>query len=142
MLSPEKDVRHIIITKSPLEAMQHRKSKSQAAQALYLCTCGSLTKGLQKELSQVFDHAKEKGQSISLVGLDDRSLTQVKALLKEKKCAYNVPSNPIKTTGIHTLLSKVAYTLRTLFSMDSGSTHGDDEEEEEVKKRKTRGKGI
>jgi hypothetical protein len=142
MLSPEKDVRNIVITKSPLEAMQHRKSNSQADQTMYLCTCGSLTKGLQKELSQVFDHAREKGQSISLVGLDDRSLVQLERMLEENKCAYKIPSNPIKTTGIHTLLSKVASTLRTLFSIDSGSTHGDDGEEEEVKKRKTEGRRM
>ena len=73
MLSPEKDTKHIVVMESPLEAIKHRQGNSQAAQTLYLCTCGSLTKGIQKELLQVFAQAKEKSQSISLVGLDGRS---------------------------------------------------------------------
>jgi hypothetical protein len=140
MFSPRKEVKHIFIMDSPLEAMQHRRGNSQSDHTLYLCTCGSLTKGLQKELSQVFYHAKEKGYSISLGGLDDQSLEQLTRMLKETKCVYKVLSNPIETMGIHTLLSKVAYTLRTFSSINSGITRGDEEEEEEVKKSKNKGK--
>lgn len=143
MLLPVKDVKHIVITESPLEAIKHRKSNSQAAQTLYLCTCGSLTQGLQKELSEVFYQAKAKGQSVALVGLDDRSLAQVKELLEEQQCAYKVPPNPIKTMGIHSLLSQVAHTLGALARLHPGDSSGGDEgEEEEVKKRKTRGRRM
>lgn len=140
MLSPKKEVKHIVIMDSPLAAMQHRRGNSQSDHTLYLCTCGSLTNGLQKELSQVFYHAKEKGYSISLGGLDDQSLEQLTRMLEENQCVYKVPSNPIETMGIHTLLSKVAYTLRKFSSINSGVTHGDEEEEEEVKKSRNKGR--
>ena len=140
MFSPEKEAKHIVIMESPLEAIKHRQENSQADQTLYLCTCGSLTKGIQKELLQVFAQAKEKSQSIDLVGLDERSSEHLQKTLKEQQYVHEVPSKHLSTVigNVHDLLSKIARTLGALVRRSPGESSGE-HEEEEVKNRKKKG---
>jgi len=141
IVSPPKAVNHIVVINSPIEAMQHRKSNHQAAHTMYLCTCGSLTNGIKTELLQVFDHARDKHQSISLMGMDDQSSEWLKKILQEKKCAYEAPMDTVPGT-VHGLLSKVAHTLGALARLSSGESGEEYDEEEEVKKRKKKGAKI
>ena len=140
MLLPKKDVKHFVITENPIDALEHRKNNSLADHTIYLCTCGNLTKGIKKELLQVFSQAHIKGQSISLVGLGIQDLEQVKTLLEDKRVTYKTSSHPTNTMGIHAMLSKVSQTLESLTSMSSDNDSG--EEEEDLKKRKNKGRRI
>jgi hypothetical protein len=134
MLSPKKDVKHICIMDSPLAAMQHRRGNSQSDHILYLCTCGSLTKSIRRELSQVFHQAQDKHQSISLIGLDDQSSEQLKNILKEQGCAYTTDLRSINT--IHDILSSISKTLSEFSRRIPTSSSEDEEEAKEIKRRR------
>lgn len=137
MLSPSKEAKHIIVTNSPLEAMQHRKNKLQAESILYLCTCGLLTQGIGRDLSQIFQQAQAKQQSISLMNLDEKSFEDLDKMLKEQECLYKV-GTITSIAKIHSLLSEVAKTLGALANMRSGGAHQDHDQEELVgRKRRT-----
>ena len=143
MLTPSKSARQIVITESPLEAIQHRKYNPQADDTLYLATCGHLTKGIKKELAQVFANAKETGQSISLVGLDSRDFENVKELLMEKEISYQSPQLTANMSTLHDTLSGIANNFSLLTSINaSGEQEEDEEEEKKVKKRTARGRRM
>lgn len=143
MLTPSKNAQHIVITESPLEAIQHRKYNPQGDATLYLCTCGHFRQGLKKELSQVFVHAQETGQSISLVGLASRDWQSVEELLREKKLSYHSPPIATNMTTLHAVLGEIAKTLSILTSIGPSGKQGDDEEEEQkIKKRTSKGKKM
>ena len=143
MLTPSKSADQIVITESPLEAIQHRKYNPQADATLYLATCGQLTKGIKKELSQVFVNAKETGQSISLLGLASRDLENVKELLTEKAIKYHSPQLTANIPTLHATLSGIANNFSLLTSIKaSGDQEEDEEEEKKVKKRTSRGRRM
>ena len=143
VLTPSKNAQQIVITESPLEAIEHRKYNPQADTTLYLCTCGQLTEGLKKELAQVFVHAQGTGQSISLVGLASRDLKNVEELLRDKEISYHSPQIETNMPNLHSILSGIANSLSVLTSISaSGKQEDDEEEEKKVKKRTSRGRKI
>ena len=143
MLKPSKSARQIVITESPLEAIQHRKYNPQADDTLYLATCAHLTKGIKKELAQVFVNAKETGQSISLLGLASRDFENVKELLMEKEISYHSLQLTANMPTLHDTLSGMANNFSLLTSINaSGEQEEDEEEEKKVKKRTARGRRM
>ena len=143
VLTPSKNAQQIVITESPLEAIQHRKYNPQADTTLYLCTCGQLRQGLKKELAQVFVHAQGTGQSISLVGLASRDCQDVEELLRDKEISYHSPQIETNMPNLHSMLSRIANSLSVLPSISaSGKQEDDEEEEKKVKKRTSRGRKI
>ena len=142
MLSPSKEVQHIIVTSSPLEAIQHRNNNPQAESTLYLCTCGPLTQGIRRELSQTFQQAQSKQQSISLMNLDKQSFAALQQMLKEQQCIYTVGTKT-SIDKLPNLLSQVAKTLGTLANIRSSRVDQDDEEEiARRKKRSMKGRSV
>ena len=143
VLTPSKNAQQIVITESPLKAIEHRKYNPQDDATLYLCTCGQLTEGIKKELSQVFVHAQETGQSISLVGLASRDCQDLEELLREKKISYHSPPIATNMPTLHAALGEIAKTLSVLNSISpSGRKDDDEEEEKEMKKRNSKGRKI
>ena len=143
MLTPSKSAGQIVITESPLEAIEHRKYNPQGDSTLYLCTCGPLTEGLKKELSQVFVHAKKAGQSISLVGSASRDLESVEELLMEKEIKYHCPDFAKDMPNLHSILDGIANSLSVLTSISaSGKQEDDEEEEKKMKKGTSKGRSI
>ena len=143
VLTPSKNAQQIVITESPLEAIEHRKYNPQADTTLYLCTCGQLRQGLKKELAQVFVHAQGTGQSISLVGLASRDCQDVEELLRDKEISYHSPQIETNMPNLHSILSGIANSLSVLPSISaSGKQEDDEEEEKKVKKRTSRGRKI
>jgi hypothetical protein len=143
VLTPSKNAQQIVITESPLEAIEHRKYNPQADTTLYLCTCGQLRQGLKKELAQVFVHAQGTGQSISLVGLASRDCQDVEELLRDKEISYHSPQIETNMPNLHSILSGIANSLSVLTSISaSGKQEDDEEEEKKVKKRTSRGRKI
>lgn len=144
IFEPAKDVKHIIITANPLEALQHRRSNPKAQHTRYLCTCGPLTRSIQLELAQVLQQAQEKNQSVVCMGLDKRAITKLKDARKEKPSHLQVLPKSRDMMNVLAVLSKVAYTMAAIAKLNSYTAAADEgeEEAERVNKKKKKGRGM
>ena len=83
----------VVVTESPIDALSY-KQQHGSVNALYVSTCGSLTKDLKEELMRVFRSAHEQDQSVLLAfDKDEAGLKmsrEVEALCQEASVKYSV----------------------------------------------------
>jgi hypothetical protein len=97
LLKPSQEIKEIVITESPIDALSHKQLHG-TAHTLYLSTCGSIGKEIASSLETVFIQAKE--QSIGgKLGFDGdspgRAMAQQVAAIASKQgitCQMEWPS--------------------------------------------------
>ena len=114
------------------------KLSQQFNQTMYVSTCGSQTRHLQKELIQLLKQAQENQQQVTLQ-LKESSIKALEDLLKENVCHYTIQQPPMLT--ISKTLDQVAETIKTL-SRDHAWSVDQDEEEGQKQRKKGRGRRL
>ena len=66
-------VKHIVVSESPTDALSYKQMSSSLKGTMYVSTCGSLSEGVKRELSNVLSNARENGWSVTLAFDSDKA---------------------------------------------------------------------
>lgn len=114
------EVERIVVTESPIDALSYlelekegrlRQNKEEEIKSTaFLSTCGSLTEQIKKDLSVVFEMAKERNQTVVLALDNDpkgKEMTEILASIAQAaKCSYEIDMPTIGKDWNDQLVSK------------------------------------
>jgi len=91
-----KKVNEIVICESPIDALSYKQQHDHKGEAMYVSTCGSLTKGIRKDLNVVLAGARRNGQIVTLAFDKDEAGERMSKTLgtmcRESDVLYSVRS--------------------------------------------------
>jgi DNA primase len=71
------------VKESPIDALSHKQELNEKDNTLYICTCGSLTKGFKENIERVFAEANERGQKVILAFDNDLAGKRMQGTLEK-----------------------------------------------------------
>ena len=91
-------VKHIVVSESPIDALSYKQLNKMLEGTMYISTCGSLSEGVKKELTNVLSNARENGQSVTLAFDSDKAGRKMDREVRELadtcrvNCKSSIPS--------------------------------------------------
>ena len=90
LVDPNVPVKHIVVSESPIDALSYKQMNKMLEGTMYISTCGSLSQGIKKELTNVLSNAKENGWSVTLAFDNDKAGRNVEKEVRELASSLKV----------------------------------------------------
>ena len=90
LVHPNVPVKHIVVSESPIDALSYKQFNKMLEGTMYISTCGSLSEGVKKELSNLFTNAREHRQYVTFAFDNDKAGRKIEKEVRELADASKV----------------------------------------------------